>query len=393
MKKIGIMSMQRVKNYGSFLQAFALKNILENISQSKIEFVDFETKNGIKDNAKESIQALQANKLRYQVLLSVFRLFNKGVHKNVIHNRKIIAIVNLFDFYNLYCKRFEKEFWPILGLENSMNYTPQLDVLVIGSDEVFNYAEAQKAGYSDELFGCNEKARYLISFAGSFGCTKYEDLERFECTKKIKDYFLRFNAISVRDQNSRNIVERLTGKKSSYHLDPVLHFDYSEYMPELSHNRPYLAVYAYSGLPEEYKQAINEYAMKHNLEVLCFMGYQNGLGKFMNVSPFELLSYMKDSECIVTTTFHGSVFSLKYNKKFCAIVQHRTGMGYGNDEKLGDLLDRVNLTNKMIDRPELVEDTLDSEIDYLGVNSYINECVQDGIEYLKEHIESINYGG
>lgn len=386
MKKIGIMSMQRVKNYGSFLQAFALKKILEDISQSEVMFVDFHAKQGVKDNAKESLNVLKKNKLKYQIFSICYKVFHKGVQKNIIHNSRIVDIVNLFQFYNLYCKRFGEEFWPILGVKNTMNYSPQLDTLVIGSDEVFNYMEAQKAEYSDELFGYNQNADSIISFAGSFGCTRYEDLKQNECTQKFKDYFIKFNAISVRDRNSKSIIEHLIGKECAYHLDPVLHFDYSEYMPKLSHTRPYLAVYAYSGLSEEYKEAIRSYAQKHSLEILCFMGYQNGLGKFMNVSPFELLAYMKDAECIVTTTFHGSVFSIKYNKRFCAIVQHREGTGYGNDEKLGDLLNRVNLLKKMIDRPEQVEKELDNQIEYSFVNEYVSECVQDGIDYLKENV-------
>ena len=88
-------------------------------------------------------------------------------------------------------------------------------------------------------------------------------------------------------------------------------------------------------------------------------------------------------QCIVTTTFHGSVFSLKYNKRFCAIVQHRMGDGYGNDEKMGDLLHRVNLSRQMIDRPDKLYETLSSRIDYEPVNKYVNDCVQDGIAYLK----------
>lgn len=386
MRRIGIMSMQRVKNYGSFLQAFALKKILEDISQEEVSFVDFHTEYGIKDSAKESLDALKKNKSKYQMLSISSKLLKIGVHNNLIHSQKVIDGVNLFEFYDLYCKRFEYEFWPILGLNKSMNYSTRLDVLVIGSDEVFNYVEAQKARYSDELFGYNQNANSIISFAGSFGCTRYEDLKQNKYTQKLKDYFIKFNAISVRDRNSKSIIEHLIGKECAYHLDPVLHFDYSEYMPNLSHSRPYLAVYAYSGLAEEYKEAIRSYAQKHNLEILCFMGYQNGLGKFMNVSPFELLAYMKDAECIVTTTFHGSVFSVKYNKRFCAIVQHRKGAGYGNDEKLGDLLNRVNLSKKMIDRPEQVEKELDNQIEYSFVNDYVSECVQDGIDYLKENV-------
>ena len=77
MKNVGIMSMQRVKNYGSFLQAFALKKILEKISQSEIIFVDFKTKNGVKDSAKESLDVLKSNKLKYYILLLFFKMFNR----------------------------------------------------------------------------------------------------------------------------------------------------------------------------------------------------------------------------------------------------------------------------------------------------------------------------
>ena len=41
MKKVGIMSMQRIKNYGSFLQAYGLKKNVENLGYD-VEFVDYE---------------------------------------------------------------------------------------------------------------------------------------------------------------------------------------------------------------------------------------------------------------------------------------------------------------------------------------------------------------
>lgn len=389
MKKIGILSMQRVKNYGSFLQAFALKRILEDISQAKVEFVDFESKNGVVEIAKDSLEMLKKNKARYFLLYVIYKLSYHAVRFGKITNKKIVDVVNLFDFYRLYCYRFEKNFWPILNVTNKQNLRANVDLLVIGSDEVFNHCEAQKAGYSDELFGLNSNARRLVSFAASFGCTKLSDLQNAGYYSKIQKYLEKFDAISVRDRNSQKIVNTMTGLECAYHLDPVLHFDYSKYMPVITVKKPFIAVYAYSGLGKIFSDEIKRYARENNLEILCFMGYQGSLGKFMNVSPFELLSYMQQASCIITTTFHGSVFALKFNKPFCAIVQHRVGSGYGNDEKLGDLLKRVGLEKHMIDDPSKIPDTICTKIAYNQVNDYIQASVQDGISYLKNQVAAI----
>ena len=40
MRKVGIMSMQRIANYGSFLQAYALKQLIEEVG-CNVEFVDY----------------------------------------------------------------------------------------------------------------------------------------------------------------------------------------------------------------------------------------------------------------------------------------------------------------------------------------------------------------
>ena len=56
MKKIGIMTMHRIINYGSYLQAYALKKLIENISDAKVEFIDYEFGEVLVDSAgKKSI--------------------------------------------------------------------------------------------------------------------------------------------------------------------------------------------------------------------------------------------------------------------------------------------------------------------------------------------------
>ena len=64
---------------------------------------------------------------------------------------------------------------PLLGITDEMNYNPTLDCLVIGSDEVFNCIQKNSnVGYSTELFGKDNRADRLITYAASFGNTTLE---------------------------------------------------------------------------------------------------------------------------------------------------------------------------------------------------------------------------
>lgn len=101
----------------------------------------------------------------------------------------------------------------MLGVAGKMNYTPQLDYLVIGSDEVFNCVQKNRnVGYSPELFGEGNNAKRLISYAASFGNTTLEKLDKYKKKDEIASLLKKFDAISVRDSNSGKIVESLTGR-------------------------------------------------------------------------------------------------------------------------------------------------------------------------------------
>ena len=81
-------------------------------------------------------------------------------------------------------------------------------------------------GYSPELFGKNNHAKKLITYAASFGNTTLEKLEKYKKANEVGALLKKFDAISVRDANSGTIVEQLTGKEPVYNLDPVLTYDY-----------------------------------------------------------------------------------------------------------------------------------------------------------------------
>lgn len=373
MKKVGIMSMQRIVNYGSFLQAYALKQLVQQ-QGCDVEFVDYHVFRPIIDDQNES-----NNKL--------IRKLKKGTEliKYKSSLRQKIQFLK-------YKESFQKKYFPILGINDSYNYNPNLDFLIIGSDEVFNCIQKNSnVGYSLELFGKDNNAKKLISYAASFGNTTLEKLKKYNKEQEIAELLKKFDSISVRDNNTSNIVETLTGSTPNYNLDPVLMYDYMhecDKIPELHINEKYLILYAYSGrISKEESKWISKYAKQKGFKVYTIGGIQSCGDKFIDCSPFEVLAYFKNAEEVITDTFHGSIFSIINHKRFSTIVRKSNGNEYGNEEKLSDLLGSLNLKERIVTSIEDVEKVNSIEINFDDVDKLIESYRKQTKEYLERNLK------
>ena len=377
MKKVGIMSMQRVYNYGSFLQGYGLKSLIEELG-CEVEFVDYNVgKCLISDESKDK---------GFKKLLS-----NSRVASKLVEYVEFKAPIKEKIKFIKYKKNYAKNNFPILGVTKEFNYNPKLDVLVIGSDEVFNCVQSNtNVGFSPELFGANNNAKKVMSYAGSFGNTTVEKLKKYNVDKEVGNLLSKFDAISVRDNNSGKIVEKLTGIKPNYNLDPVLVYDYMNKCKDKIKDikdKDYIILYGYSGrFNSEECKVIKEYAKKHNKKVYCFGGVQEVCDKFIDCSPFEVLSYFKNADAIITDTFHGTIFSIITKRKFATVIRKSHGTGYGNEEKLTDLLRRTKLTERITININDIEQLLNIEIDYTETFKVLEEERENTKEYLKKNI-------
>lgn len=388
--KIGVLTMHKVKNHGSFLQAYALCNLIKEISGEDVSLIDFSSKKGIIDPCKESYKRFKSSRIRY-ALISLAAAFSDLpiLDKMLIKNKKIRSWRNLLRYYRLYNDKYERKFWKHLPFLNKTLKNADIDFLVIGSDEVFNYKVNNAVGYSDELFGEGSPTDNIISFSACFGNTDITDIDD-ELKAKLSGYLSRFKGISVRDKNSEQIIRALVGdeREIGYHLDPVFHYSFEPELPKIKRKKPYLVLYAYDGLEEEFKARVKEYADSRGLEIVCLHGYQGDFGEYVSASPFEVLSYIKNAECVVTTTFHGSVFSIKFNKPFCVLLKEHNKKDYNNNSKLKDLLLRMNLMGQATKDFADLEKVIERGIDYTEVNKMLDIAVGDGISYLKSILES-----
>ena len=373
MSKVGIMSMQRIANYGSFLQAYALKQLIEGLGH-KVEFVDYHVGAPvIKDNSDNGNKYVR----KIEKGLETFRYKAPLSHK--------LAFIQ-------YKQSFGKKYMPFLGVTDEMNYTPELDCLVIGSDEVFNCIQKNSnVGYSPELFGKDNRAKKLITYAASFGNTTIEKLEKYGKKDEVGELLREFNTLSARDSNTGRIIEHLTGRTPVYHLDPVLAYDYMnccDQIPDLKPTEKYLVLYAYSGrISDSEADWITAYAKRRKLKVYAIGGIQKCADRFIDCSPFEVLAYFKNAEEVITDTFHGSIFSVITHRRFTTLVRKSVGNSYGNEEKLTDLLERLQLTDRMTVDIADVERINSKTVDYAEVDSILRQQRDYAEKYLRDNIE------
>lgn len=372
MAEVGIMSMQRIANYGSFLQAYALKTMIEELGHH-VQFVDYHVCPPVIQSASEG-----SNKLS--------RLMKKGVEALTFH----APLQHRLAFIK-YKKNYASRYLPLLGITDSYNYQPSLDYLVIGSDEVFNCIQGNtNVGFSPELFGADNHAGKTITYAASFGNTTLQKLQNYHKDREVASYLQKIAAISVRDENSGEIVQALTNRAPEYNLDPVLvygYYDRCDKIPDIEVRERYLILYAYSGrITDSEADWIKGYAKRKGLKVYAIGGVQKCADRFIDCSPFEVLAYFRSAEEIITDTFHGSIFSTIAHKPFTTVIRKSVGTSYGNEEKLSDLLSRLGLQSRMTYQVQDAARINSSPIDYADVDKRIQLERIHTMRYLAEQL-------
>lgn len=369
--RIGIMSMQRIINYGSFLQAYGLKKTIEALGHS-VEFVDYRVDPPI--CTKEDVS--QKNLYSSKIINAVKILFSKKYRE--YRELELRQNKSYSEFYSL----FKTEWLPILEVTKEVNLTPKLDTLVIGSDEVFNCTQTnENVGYSLQLFGKDNNANRLITYAASFGSTTIEKLEKYGKSDEISFLLNQFDAVSTRDYNSHKIVEALSKIKPVDNVDPVIISDYHDEVPANVDLNNYIIVYAYSGrINSEEAKKIQEFAHKNGRKTLSIGVMQPFTDEYINADPFTMLAYIKNADYVVTDTFHGTVFSIKYQVPFATIIRD------SNKEKLSDLLIKFDLENRQVKNIDNLETIIKQPFDNEKIKKLIEQYRLQAMEYLKNNL-------
>ena len=339
--KVDILSMQRIYNYGSFLQAYGLMKLIEERGHD-VEFIDIEA------GEHEGVRVEKGT-----VLADHKRTFDRYALKRFIF--KIRA-----EQRN---KMFEEQRRKYLKLPDEECTSIPCDLAVIGSDEVFNCNKANPYGISLQLFGKIDCAKKVISYAASCGYTDYTDVPE-EYKISIRDALNNLSLISVRDKNTFEFVEKMTGIQAEYNLDPVLIYPFKKEVEQVENKvlglKKYMVVYAYKNRFKNVREIeiIKKFARSKGLKIIRLGDSQYWADDFMIPTPFELLAYFKNAEYVLTDTFHGTIMAAKYHKKVAVVIRP------SNENKLGDLISRIGLEKRKIESFSDFQKVIESECDY-----------------------------
>ncbi len=192
------------------------------------------------------------------------------------------------------------------------------DVVVVGSDEVWNFRHPWY-GSRPIFFGERLNTRRLASYAASFGNHDAEDGIDPAWAAKLT----RFDALSVRDENSRALLRSGLDREAELVLDPCLQFP-PRHVSGSGARAPYLAVYGHS-FPDWFAAAVREWAERAGRKIVS-IGYRNDWADEHRIEagPEEFSALIAHADSVATNFFHGCVFALHHRRPFvCAPSAYR----------------------------------------------------------------------
>ncbi len=193
------------------------------------------------------------------------------------------------------------------------------DAVVVGSDEVWNLRHPLFGGRV-AFFGVGLPARRVVSYAASFG--------GYSCWEGLgapwTELLGRFDAISVRDENSWWMLRHALGIEAPLVLDPCLQFPGAEPEAGTPLAGAYLLVYGHN-FSEGFARRTRDWAHAKGLRVVS-VGYRNDWAdeSWIEAGPLEFAAAVAGAACVATNFFHGAVFALRGRKPFaCETSEYR----------------------------------------------------------------------
>lgn len=374
MKKVGILTLYyKNYNYGGQLQAYALQKTISKLGYSaqQISFV-----RNRKKLILRKLRGMFEEPVTKDILAVSVKLFvNKFHHKSD----------NFMESKNNTYAKFD-EFMDsiphskVVDERTISSLSQEYDLFVVGSDQVWN-----PLFVTDEFFLNFIEDKPKISYAASIRINNYEKKEG----KRIKEHLEKFDGISVREQRAVETLKKIgIEKKIEVHADPTFLIskeEWEEVSKKIYGNSKYIFVYLVRN--NKCLENIEKYARSKGYKVLLVSeaGVSVNENDTINVvkegvGPAEFIGLIKDAELVIANSFHGTAFSIIFNKPFYV---------YGNinvDDRKGTLLKKMNLANRIISEDFLFNNIEDISIDYEQINEIVSNERNNGIKFLSEKI-------
>lgn len=319
--KICIVTQPLHNNYGGILQNYALQKVLRDMGHEPVT-IDYEGR-------KPSFCRVVLSSCKTLCLRIIGRY--RPFHGWRLRKRKIGRFVKDNMSLTERVKKYDERIVKDMGA----------GAVIVGSDQVWR-EKYNKGVLEDMYLGFLEQNSQVrrIAYAASFGI---DDVEEYtpEQIRRCGTLLKRFALVTVRENTGVDICARYFGVEAVQVLDPTMLLRKEEY-ERLCVEVPvvrtrFLAAYVLDASPEK-KNIVREIAEQNNLEVRDFTA---DAGSSLSIE--EWLAMFRDAEYIVTDSFHGTVFSIIFNKPFSVLANNVRG-----NARLDSLLSLTGLDSRRI---------------------------------------------
>lgn len=347
--KIGIITFHRANNYGAVLQCFALQEILMQTG-NEVQIINYK-------------QPFIESKDR------IFS-FNK-IEKIIKAPRKVIRYI-LDTKYRIYVNtlfnHFRNKYLNCTSTCTKNNIPQNFDYYIIGSDQLWNIECTEKI---DTIFMGNfthPKGSLIYGYAISGNIKSLNQIP----DENLKQYLSNFDQISFRETNLRDKVYQKTGINGRIDLDPTLLLspqDWDKIINTDWQNKKYILVYEVRRVKGKEKN-LDIAAIKLSQQLKCDIIHLSSY----KYTPENFVSLFKYASYIITSSFHGTVFSLIF-KKPVSVVK----LNDGHDDRYVNLLESINATYLLCDIDNI---TINKNIDYKNITKNLSKLQAKSIAYI-----------
>lgn len=364
--KIGIFTFHCAANYGAVLQAYALQEVLRGLGH-EVYIIDYRPDYLIKPYSPFRYKFGNNDSLiiKLKGLIRTFLIAPIRWRRN----RRFLHFINAhLNLYNL-------------DLNDTTN---NFDAFIFGSDQIWNPLITNGL---DRVYLGNfpaAKGKKLIAYAASTG--SLSNLKESDFIL-LRDSIWHFTSIGCRESFLQEKLEKYFNKKSYTVLDPVLLSGLSVFrhlVQEVKEEKPYLLLFQLVRNERAYRCA-NSFAKKKNLEVIEIVSFGNSLRirkLKQTLSVGKFLGYIKNASFIITTSFHGTAFSLLFKKNFAYF-----SLNENQDSRISSLLGSLGLKDRMLSS---VNTVYLPQIDYIFVDHQLQHYRDKSIAFLEQVLDFNN---
>lgn len=375
--KIGILSFFDNGNYGSELQAYALNTYLTQFGH-EVRMCRFYDKGRISRRIR-----LFLDKAEISVMKSIndeYRSIYRERTKNSQKQRNISP--ELRNVISQFSKRHLKS----TNLPRSSYSEKEFDCWICGSDQIWS---ALRMPFQKERFLTRINPEKKIAYAVSLGLDSIPSYWKRFAQKPISQ----FKHLAFREQSSCNYAKNMLGVASELVADPTILVGRGFWDNAIDNEKireiesPYCLCYFLGEISEYVKSTIKKYSRGKRIVVLPYQKDAELLGgEYYSANPLEFVNLVRKADYVFTDSFHGTVFSILYNKEFFVFKRSHLPL-ISQTNRITNLLDLAGINERYVgsDMPDSLP-----EINYSEVNIRVDNYRKTSEKFLTNALNEVS---